>query len=365
MRPSSTPREHLAAAQVQLMRALVAGEPAPAGFDPAGIAAEAKTLASKRRASVGKARRAMTRALGPHFGEYFAAYAKACARPARIADDADAFARWFHARLAEDDVLERIEWHVGLRALIAASAAGTEGKAELAPDVKADLDQLQELLDVVRARRGPRATEEPRLKTALLLASLRTLGVELDASRLATLRRELIEALAVSRAASDPSTIRDAALGVLRTNLAIERVLSRHLTVEQRERYQAHTGSDPFFDQAVPRHILAGRSPEALAEQLASHWARVFELVTPSALVPAHGIARRWCCEVASLGSTALPGTAARREASFERAVRLLEIQGQAEQDLAAHPGLCATERRRVEQRAGSFVLEMVDRGGV
>jgi hypothetical protein len=254
-------------------------------------------------------------------------------------------------------VLERIEWHVGLRALIAAS--GSEGQTTLAPDVKADLDQLQELLNEVRKRRGPRATDEPRLKTALVLASLRTLGVELDASTLAAARAELVKVLTVSNSGASASTVRGGALAVLGTNLAMERVLSRHLTVDQRECYRAYTGDDPFFDLNVPRCVLAAGDAEALGEQLTSHWVRVFELRASSSLAAARAIARRHASEIAALTLKALPVSAARRQASFERAVRLLQIQGRAERDLAAHPKLPAPDRARIESRIGSFVIAL------
>jgi len=193
-----------------------------------------------------------------------------------------------------------------------------------------------------------------------VVASLGALGVDIDIPKCAMLRRELADALDALGAATSRSTVLDATLATLRSNLAIERVLSLRLTVDQRERYRAHTGDTPFFDQEVPRVALAGRSPEGLGEQLASHWVRLFELSGSSALSAARAIAGRHARDAVKVASTSTPAVSvSRRGGLLYRAVCLLEVQRRAEEDLAAHPALTAAERARVEAGIGSSVIEV------
>ncbi len=98
-------RARLAAAQAELVRALVADGPAPAGFDAARLALAARSLANKRRQEAAHAWPALARCLGDDFAERFSAFARATALPARGGPLADgrAFAATLPARLLDDE----------------------------------------------------------------------------------------------------------------------------------------------------------------------------------------------------------------------------------------------------------------------
>jgi hypothetical protein len=72
---SEAGREALRAAQEALLASLVAGGPAPAGFDPDGLEAARRSLLSKRARVVARCCPALHAALGEGFGAAFAAYA--------------------------------------------------------------------------------------------------------------------------------------------------------------------------------------------------------------------------------------------------------------------------------------------------
>jgi hypothetical protein len=340
---SSAVRERLGAAQAELMRALSDLGPAPEGFDAAGVAEEARTLAMKRRRFLSRVRPALVRAMGRSFGRHFEDYARAHPFPGHACADGAQFARWFDERLGEPDVLERLDWSVGLKAVLEPGAK----------DARADLEQLEALLAAAVRRRGPDALEQPALKTALVLGSLRAYGLEVDRPALARLRRELLEAIP---APEGPAvTLLDAALRTLRVNLAVERVLARLLERDERELYLARVGDDPFQGARLPRLRLPAPSVEDLAAALATFWSRAFGLGEASR-DGAHGIARDYARRALEL--PALPLDAAfRREAAIERAAALLAIQRDAEAALAS-AALAGDERARVSAGRGGILLE-------
>jgi hypothetical protein len=96
-------RSRLAARQAELVDALVAGGPAPTGFDPDRLAATRYALVDKRRAAVAAAWPAL--AATPDFTARFAAFV-ASRPPAGIRADGIAFARSVHADLGEDARVE-------------------------------------------------------------------------------------------------------------------------------------------------------------------------------------------------------------------------------------------------------------------
>ncbi|MBM7776258.1 hypothetical protein JOD54_006462 [Actinokineospora baliensis] len=89
-------REELAAAQGELLRALLAGGAAPAGFDHQALRVEADALLSKRRRIVSQIDPETAENLGERFKELFNSYALANPRQtgSRFRDDASAFAEW-------------------------------------------------------------------------------------------------------------------------------------------------------------------------------------------------------------------------------------------------------------------------------
>jgi hypothetical protein len=87
-------RRRLVRAQVELLTALVAAGPVPAGFDPVRVAVQADALQAKRRDVVARLHPDLVEAAGAEFRSRFDAYARTHPRPAAGARaDAAAFAR--------------------------------------------------------------------------------------------------------------------------------------------------------------------------------------------------------------------------------------------------------------------------------
>lgn len=93
------PRARLAAAQSDLLHALLANGPAPAGFDPDRLRAQTLALRAKRRRVTAALRPDLPEALGERFRELFAAYAAEHPRREGVGArmDANAFADWLAA----------------------------------------------------------------------------------------------------------------------------------------------------------------------------------------------------------------------------------------------------------------------------
>lgn len=93
-------RRRLAAAQSALLRALVAGEAAPAGFDPERVRIGSAGLLAKRRRGVERHRPDLADTLGPRFAATFGAWATAnpLLDGTSAHEDADRFAAFLTAR---------------------------------------------------------------------------------------------------------------------------------------------------------------------------------------------------------------------------------------------------------------------------
>ena len=93
-------RERLAARQAELLNALLANGPAPAGFDEQRLGVERRALLSKRRGIVRMLGPAVADELGDRFRPLFDAYAVEHPRRAgsRAREDAAAFAEWCRSR---------------------------------------------------------------------------------------------------------------------------------------------------------------------------------------------------------------------------------------------------------------------------
>ncbi len=100
---SDAARARLAAGQIALVTALVAGGAEPAGFDPGALEATRRVLVDKRRAGV--ARRWPTLAAEPEFGARFRSWA-AGRPPAGAYADGVAFGQAHRDELSEDARVE-------------------------------------------------------------------------------------------------------------------------------------------------------------------------------------------------------------------------------------------------------------------
>jgi hypothetical protein len=89
-------RERLAAAQGELLRALLADGPVPSGFDPERLRVEANALLSKRRRVVAMLETEACSELEDRFVPLFNEYAHAHPREigTRARQDAQAFVEW-------------------------------------------------------------------------------------------------------------------------------------------------------------------------------------------------------------------------------------------------------------------------------
>ncbi|MFF3322665.1 DUF692 domain-containing protein [Streptomyces sp. NPDC002889] len=104
--PVATPaaRERVALAQAALLSALVAGTPAPEGFDPRRLRVQARALAGKRADVVGKVAPELPEILGTGYRAAFLAYAKARPMRAGYRRDALDFAEHLLAAGRPDDI---------------------------------------------------------------------------------------------------------------------------------------------------------------------------------------------------------------------------------------------------------------------
>ncbi|MGQ0837892.1 hypothetical protein [Actinokineospora sp.] len=93
-------RERLAAAQADLLRALLADGQPPPGFDQNALRTEAAALLAKRRRVAAQLAPDLAGELGKRFGPLFDEYARAHPRRdgSRAREDAAAFDRWLADR---------------------------------------------------------------------------------------------------------------------------------------------------------------------------------------------------------------------------------------------------------------------------
>src|ERR1051325_9108891 len=107
---SEQTRERAARKQAELMRALVADGPIPAGFDEVRVRIAARSLINKRRNAVARVWPRLVKALGDAYVESFTAYATANPLPECPFPIADgrAFIRWLESRQTLSDAA-RIE----------------------------------------------------------------------------------------------------------------------------------------------------------------------------------------------------------------------------------------------------------------
>ena len=93
-------RDRLAAQQAELLRALLAGAPTPAGFDDSRIRAQAHALLSKRSRITWHLRPDLADELGERFGPLFAEYAAGHPKTVgvRARQDAEQFGLWLVAQ---------------------------------------------------------------------------------------------------------------------------------------------------------------------------------------------------------------------------------------------------------------------------
>ncbi|PPK64683.1 hypothetical protein V5P93_005927 [Actinokineospora auranticolor] len=104
-------RAELAAAQAELLRAVLAGGPVPDGFDAAAVRVEAAALLAKRRRIVAQLAPGVAEEVGDRYAELFAAYAAGNPRVtgSRFREDAAAFETWLVER-GEIEAPKRKRW---------------------------------------------------------------------------------------------------------------------------------------------------------------------------------------------------------------------------------------------------------------
>jgi hypothetical protein len=103
--PPADPRAELAAAQRELLAALVAQAPPPAGFDAGRLAVQAEALLAKRARSAAAHHRWLADALGTGYPAAFTPYARSRPLPAGSGSRADAAA--FETYLRDREALPR------------------------------------------------------------------------------------------------------------------------------------------------------------------------------------------------------------------------------------------------------------------
>ncbi|GAA0947126.1 hypothetical protein [Pseudonocardia zijingensis] len=103
-------RERLARRQASLLSALVAGAPAPEGFDRARLRVQARALAAKRADVIAKIAPDLPRILGSRFREHYLVYAAAHPLTGGYRQDALAFARHLLDAGAPADRRELRRW---------------------------------------------------------------------------------------------------------------------------------------------------------------------------------------------------------------------------------------------------------------
>ena len=108
-------RRRLAAAQAELLTALTAGGPPPAGFDPERLRIQRQALAAKRAAVLGKVAPELPRIMGGAFRPAALAYALAHPLTGGYRQDAIAFVRRLLAAREVPDVAVRRQLRRWLR----------------------------------------------------------------------------------------------------------------------------------------------------------------------------------------------------------------------------------------------------------
>ncbi|MCP3804536.1 hypothetical protein NLX83_35230 [Allokutzneria sp. A3M-2-11 16] len=95
-----TARDRVAAAQAELLRALLADGTPPEGFDTERLALQSRSLLAKRTRVMASVRPDLAEALGDRFRDLFHAYAKENPRPTGIGyrADSETFTTWLHER---------------------------------------------------------------------------------------------------------------------------------------------------------------------------------------------------------------------------------------------------------------------------
>ncbi|WP_455551031.1 hypothetical protein [Kitasatospora cineracea] len=111
-------RLELAHRQEELLAALTAGGPAPAGFDPEQLRVQAAGLLAKRRETVGHLMPELPDLLGADFAPLFARYAAGRPLTGGYRADARAFAEW-----ALDSGPAGADWRPALRRLLRPAAS--------------------------------------------------------------------------------------------------------------------------------------------------------------------------------------------------------------------------------------------------
>jgi hypothetical protein len=159
-----------------------------------------------------------------------------------------------------------------------------------------------------------------------------------------------LKALATTLPVSETTTFLDRQRSSIDGQVELEARLSRVLRPDQLARYSANAGSDPCYG-ADSRKTFTHATTASLGQRVASEWTKTFKL-DAAAAAHARTVASQYVAQalaVAAVSPDLDPTT--RRLETLHRTRRLVELQQEAEKQLAAAP---LTGPQRARAMAGS-----------
>jgi hypothetical protein len=257
-------------------------------------------------------------------------------------------------RIAE--LIKKVDWKAGAKAIVGYFKGQRAGKP-LEPDAMVTLSQLN--TDVMALSKALDldnpfgAYGDPRVKALFLPAWYSAMGADMDDAQMAQFMATAEQHKSAYSGEIDEKTLAGQTLDATRQKIQEEETLFQILRPEQQARYLETVGDDPYFAMHMQEKQFEMSSPEGLVNRVAGAWTETFQL-SDAAQEAARRVADRY---VQAAVQTPRPDPAldpaARRRATLQRAQRLLELQMQAERELAADPALSADERTRAAAGAG------------
>lgn len=278
--------------------------------------------------------------------------------PAPAASQADA-AQSEQDRKVEA-IIKKIDWAGAAKSLVALTKAQRRGQ-QPSTEAYGELSKLNtgimELSKELGLDNAFGAWRDPRVQDAFAPVWYSALGANLDPDQASALGDELRRERAAGDGAGGEGFVEKTRARV-EAQIQTEEALTRLLRPEQIAGYLETVGDDPFFGQQMQQKQFAATGAEAIADRVAAAWADTFQL-GDAAREAARAVAGRY---VAAALDVPRPDPAlappARRVAALRRAEKLLDLQKQAEDELAREPALAPDERARVEEGEG-YILDV------